>query len=585
MTQPPVTGQRGDQANERSIASRKNLVSDFTAGLTTGIADIPDAMASAILAGANPVQGLYAIMIGTPLGAIFGSSAFMTVAATSAVAITAGSALTAFSGEERATALAGLALLAGLFMVLAGLLKAGRLLRFVSNSVVIGFLTGVSILVVLSQLGDLTGYSSAYSNKVMKTIDLLRNLDQIDPPTAVIGLLTILIILAVNKTRLANFSMLIGMLGGSALLLLLGWASVQQVSDVATIPTSLPMPKLPDPSQWPILIVDAVAIAVIAMVQGAGVSKAYPNPDGNYPEASRDFIGQGAANIGAGLLQGMPVGGSVSTTALNVSSGARSRWANILSGLVVVVAVLLFSRAVSLVAMPAMAALLIVAGVQSLKREEIADVWHTGWGSRTVMLATLGLTLFIPLQWAVFAGAALSILFYLVSSSEEARVVEYVANPDGTFTEKAPPAVLPSHAVTLLQVYGSLFFAGAGHVEAMLPSAKGAERPVVVMRLRFQDSISSTFINILERYAAELRESGGRLFLTGVSEKVKQQLDRTRTTEEVLGGDSIFLATNTLGAASRQAMLAADGWLQATVGGAILQMEELNTDKSQIQTD
>lgn len=92
---------------------------------------------------------------------------------------------------------------------------------------------------------------------------------------------------------------------------------------VAVIPTALPLPKLPDPSLWPVLLVDALAIAVIALVQGAGVSKAYPNSD--YPEPSRDFIGQGAANIGAGLLQGMPVGGSVSTTALNVSTtrGAR----------------------------------------------------------------------------------------------------------------------------------------------------------------------------------------------------------------------------------------------------------------------
>jgi len=93
---------------------RQNLVSDFTAGLTTGVANIPDAMASAILAGANPVQGLYAIMIGTPLGAICGSSAFMTVATASAVAITAGTALASFSGEQHAAGLAALGLLAGL---------------------------------------------------------------------------------------------------------------------------------------------------------------------------------------------------------------------------------------------------------------------------------------------------------------------------------------------------------------------------------------------------------------------------------------------------------------------------------------
>lgn len=150
---------------------RGNLVPDLIAGLTTGVANIPDAMASAILAGVNPLQGLYAIMIGTPLGTLFGSSAFMNVAATSALAITAGAALAAYSPDVRDSAITTLALLTGLIMLIAGLLKLGRLLRFVANSVVIGFLTGVSINVILSQLGDFTGYASAYSNKVVKAID------------------------------------------------------------------------------------------------------------------------------------------------------------------------------------------------------------------------------------------------------------------------------------------------------------------------------------------------------------------------------------------------------------------------------
>ena len=119
------------------------------------------------------------------------------------------------------------------------------------------------------------------------------------------------------------------------------------------------------------------------------MSKAYPNPDGNYPNPSRDFVGQGVANIGAGMLQGIPIGGSMGGVVLNISAGARSRWADIISGVVVVVAVLLFSRAVSLVAIPTMAALLIVAGFQSIKSERIQDIWVTGWAPRMVMAVTL----------------------------------------------------------------------------------------------------------------------------------------------------------------------------------------------------
>lgn len=548
--------------------TRGNLVSDLIAGLTTGVANIPDAMASSVLAGANPVQGLYAIMVGTPLGALFGSSAFMNVAATSALSITAGSALASYSGDAHAVAIATLAVLTGLIMVLAGLLRMGRLLRFVANSVVIGFLTGVSINVILSQLGDFTGYSSEYSNKVVKALDTLLHLGQVDPQTTAIGVLTVAVILLVDRTRLRNFSMLLGMVIGSAAVIILGWTAVQQVQDVAIIPSSLPMPKLPDFSLTSALWLDAVALAIIALVQGAGVSKGYPNPDGNYPNPSRDFVGQGAANVGAGIFQGMPIGGSVSSTALNISSGAKSRWANVFSGLLVVLAVLLFSRAVSMVAMPAMAALLIVAGVQSIKRERIHDVWDTGWSPRIVMLFTLALTLAIPLQQAVFLGVVLSILVYFfVTSSHEVRVTQLTPVPFGA-TEGPVPAELPSHAVTVLQIYGNLTFMGAETLEARLPSARGAECPVVILRLRAQEGIGSSFIAVVERYDQQLRAHGGKLMLAGVNPKIKGQLDRTETTADVLGAENVFVSSATLGASTRAAYDAAQRWLEEMAGGA-----------------
>lgn len=535
---------------------------DLIAGLTTGVANIPDAMASAVLAGANPVQGLYAIMIGSPLGAIFGSSVFMNVATTSAMAITTGSALAAYTGDAHAVAISTLAVLTGLVMALAGLLKMGRLLRFVANSVVIGFLTGVSINVILSQLGDFTGYSSAYSNKVVKAVDTLLHLDQVDVPTTVIGLLTVAVILLVDRTRLRNFSMLIGMMVASVAVIALNLTSVQQVSDIAVIPTSLPMPKLPDISLMPVLLLDAIALSIIGLVQGAGVSKAYANPDGNYPNPSRDFIGQGAANIGAGLFQGLPIGGAVATTALNVSAGAKSRWANILSGLVVVLAVLLFSRAVSMVAMPAMAGLLIVAGFQSIKTGRIQDIWATGWPPRVIMAATLAMTLVLPLQQAVFVGVALSILVhFFVTSGHEVRLTELTIRDDGAVTVDSAPAVLPGNAVTLLEIFGNMTVAGAETLEAILPPVKNAERAVVILRLRAQDGIGSSFVAVLERYAQQLKAHGGKLMLSAVNAKIKGQLDRTGTTVEILGAENVFEATPVVGASTRAAYTAAQHWL------------------------
>lgn len=547
---------------EASDTSSSTLASDVIAGLTTGVANIPDAMASAILAGANPVQGLYAIMIGTPLGALFGSSAFMTVCATSALAITAGTALAAYSGEQHYTAIATLAFLTGVVMVLAGLLKLGRLLRFVSNSVLVGFLTGVSITVVLSQLGDFTGYSSAYSNKVVQAFDLLLNLNQVNPHTTAIGLLTVATILLVDRTPLGKFSMLIGMVAGTVALLLTGWTDVQQVSDIAVIPSSLPLPRLPDFSMLLTLLPVAISLSIIGLVQGAGVSKAYPNPDGTYPDTSRDFIGQGAANIGSGLLQGIPIGGSVSSTALNVSSGAQSRMANVVAGLLVVVVILLLSGLVGLVAMPAMAALLIVAGYQSIKWAALSDVWNTGLSSRLVMLATLILTLIIPLQWAVMAGVILSIVAYVLNSVHDVDLRQVIEDPAGGYTEKAPPATLPSEEVTLLTMYGDLFFAGADRLEELLPDPAGSTRPVVIIDFHDRVNISSTFITVLERYETKLRAVSGKLILSSVTEDAKRQLDRTETTSEWLGEEDIFMTQYTLSSSAITAYRSGEAWLE-----------------------
>jgi SulP family sulfate permease len=537
-------------------------VPDLIAGLTAGIANIPDAMASAVLAGTNPVYGLYGLMTGTPVGALLTSSHFMAVAVTSAMALIVGSTLAGFSGYKHTTALFTLTLLVGVFAILAGLLRLGRLMRYVANSVLVGFLSGVSVLIVLSQLGDFTGYASEYSNKVVKAIDLFLHLTEIDLQTFAIGILAVFIILVLNRTRLRNFSMLFSMVLASGAVLLLGWESVTTVGDIAEIPSSLPRPQLPDLSLVTALLLPALSLTLIALVQGAGVSKSYANPDGRYPDVSRDFLGTGAANVAASFFQGMPLGGSVGTSALNVSAGARTRWANFISGLVIVVVVLLFSQAVSFAAMPAMAALLIVAGIQSINIEKVRHVWDVGVGPRSVMVVTFVATLIVPVQWAVFIGVILSGIVYFLSAADDVKVVELILTESGQFRIQDAPDQLSSRTATMIQIQGNLFYAADDKIETMLPSARQAEYPVVILGLRGHNEIDSTFIILMERYNEQLEASGGKLILAGVSEHTRKQLDKTETTDELLGEEDIFEATEILGESFQLAYQAAQDWLE-----------------------
>ncbi|HSD58051.1 MAG TPA: SulP family inorganic anion transporter, partial [Methanotrichaceae archaeon] len=184
---------------------------DLLAGLTNAIAAIPDALASGVLAGVNPINGLYGLMVGTPVAALTTGSEFMSVTITSAMAIAVGSALVGYTGDTLTQALVTVALVIGIFQVVAGLMHWGYFVRFVSNAVMTGFLTGIALLIILGQLGDLTGYEYTIesSNKVLRTLDLLLHISQVDPATTVVGLTTIAMIVVLGKTRVGNLSLLL----------------------------------------------------------------------------------------------------------------------------------------------------------------------------------------------------------------------------------------------------------------------------------------------------------------------------------------------------------------------------------------
>ena len=283
--------------------------------------------------------------------------------------------------DERTGVLIMLTLMVGLIQLALGLLKLGWITKFVSNSVMVGFITGVCILIILGQLGDLTGYSSEYSNKVVKTVDLVLHFDEVSWTTLAVGLATVGLILALGRTPARKFAMVLAFAVVTVGVAVLG-LGVQLVSDVAAIPSGLPEFQVPDFSKAAGLIVPAIAIAAIGLIQGAGVSKSVPNPGGEYGDDSRDFAAQGVANAAVSFFQGMPIGGSVSASALNVSSGARSRWANVYAGVIVAVVLLLFGSAIEKVPMATVAALLIVAAVGSLKPAAILEVWRTNWAAR-----------------------------------------------------------------------------------------------------------------------------------------------------------------------------------------------------------
>jgi SulP family sulfate permease len=217
--------------------------------------------------------------------------------------------------------------------------------------------------------------------------------------------------------------------------------------------------------------------------------------------------------------------------------------------------------------MPAMAALLILAGIQSLKVAEVVDIWQVEVRPRMIMLVTFICTLAMPVQYAVFVGVVLSGLAYLLTSAYQVRLVELVPE-GGNYREKPAPTQLPDKAITILQAYGSLFYAAIDRLEKKLPSARNAERPVVILRMRQHDEIGSTFIVLIERYETQLKAAGGKLILAGVNPKVVKQLKATETSQDILGDEDVFMATKVVRQSLDEAIVAAQAWLNAQAEGS-----------------
>ena len=549
------------------IRPEKGTVRDeVIAGLPGAIGSVPDGMAAALLTGVNPVFGLYASFAGPIAGGLTASTRLMVITTTSAAALAAGSAIAPLAPEDRPAALFLLVVVAGALMVAAGILRLGRYTRFVSHSVMIGFLTGVAVNIVAGQIPDLAGAEAEGNVAVAKALDVILNPAGIHLGSLLVGLAAIALLLIAARTPVATFGAIVALAIPTVGVVLLDMTSVATVSDIGEIPSGIPLPYLPDLRSISFeVITGALAVAAIVLVQGTGVAESAPNRDGSRANANQDFIAQGLGNMASGLFRGLPVGGSVGQTALNIAAGARSRWASIFSGLWMLLILVAFGGLVGRVAMPTLAAVLIVAAVGSLRIREVETIWRIGLSSQIAMATTFLATLLLPVAAAVGIGVALSLLLQLNRGAMDLAVVELRTRDDGRSEERPAPAALPSRSVTVLDVYGSLLYAGARTLEARLPNPSTAEMPVVVLRLRGRTTLGATALSVLRSYARQLDALGGRLFLSGVDPNVVGLIRRTGRAH---GEPSLEVveATKVIGESTDAARDEALAWLAARTG-------------------
>lgn len=543
------------------------IVPNIISGLATGLFSIPEGMAYAQLAGVNPVYGLYSGIVAVIVSSLTTGTILMMSTLTSAIALATASVMQSagIQSSQMPAALFTITFLTGAIMFLLGIFRLGSIVNFVSNAVMTGFVAGASLLIILGQEHHLTGYSPQGANQFQKTINWLQNIDQWEPTTVAIAIAVIVLMVLLKRVKaIEKFAPIIVLVLATIAVNLLG-LQTELVGDIATIPNSLPPFMLPDFSLIPQLLLGSMSVALVALAQGAGISTAVPNPDGSKASSSRDFVGEGLGNLAGSFFQSMATGGSLSRTGISVDAGANSRLGGVFAGLWLGLIVLLFGSSAEKVPMAVIGGMLTVIGVELIMARVPSAklVLRTGeWGPIAAMIITFGTALFIPLQYTIFLGAALSLILYVVAAAKKLSVEQAVRLSDGGWETRSVPKTMTPHEVNMFVINGLDFFAEVPTLESDLPPTTGISGTPIVLVLRDLRTISSTGLRWLDRYTAELRKSGNELFLADVNPEAMAILERSGVAD-IIGKENIIPSTPRVLGAEQQAWDLARSWLAA----------------------
>lgn len=513
---------------------------DVVSGFVTGLFSIPEGMAYASIGGFNPVLGLYSGMVPTMVGSVFTRTVLMVTTLTSAIALSAQDVLKeAGLDPSKIGNVVTLTLMVGVVMLVFGLLRLGSIMSFVSNAVMTGFTTGIALQIVVGVLGDSTGYEPAGHNKLLQIGDWLAHIGQWDWTTVAVTAATIGVWALARLARpLRAVATLVALLVVTIGVTVLG-VHTKLVHDIAAVPSSLPMPVLPDLAAVPELLVGAVAVALVALAQAAGIGAAVPNPDGSRTSTSGDFVAQGVANLAGGFFQALPTGGSLSRTGVAISSGAQTRWAGVFAGIWLALIVVLFGSLTEYIPMAVIGGLVLVIGAELIlgRLPDVLLVLRTSWMSAAAMVVTFLATTQIPLQRAIILGAVLSLLLFCARVAKESGLVRLVRGENGYWRTAKVPERLEPGEVIVLQYIGTSFFAELNKINESWPGV--TDGVTVVLSVRgVPDVPSSTLMKVLIDRAGALRAVGGRLILVGADERLIALL-RASGVESAVGAENI----------------------------------------------
>ncbi|GLR57284.1 SulP family inorganic anion transporter [Rhizobium indigoferae] len=531
--------------------NRDWLRSDIPAGLSIAAVGLPSAIAYPAIAGLPPETGIYASIVGPIAYAIFGPSrllvigpdaATMTVLAAAMAAIIA--AEPAAAGIDRVAIASTLALGVGFFCIAAKLLKLGVLASFLSRPILVGFFAGVSLSILVGQIGRFTGVKIESEGLIPPLLEILRKSASIHWPSLLFGLLMFALLWAVRAFPVKVPGPVLVVVLSVVLSAIFDFHG-RGIAVVGDIPSGLPMLSFPALHQMPLdkIVLGSAAIFLVSFGAGIVAARSFGSRTGEEVDANQELIGLGAANIAPGLFGSFPISVSDSRTAINLSTGGVSQASGLVSAATLVAALVFLHSALRILPIPALAAILATAAISLIDVHELKKIWRISRMEFVfALIAMWGAISFGVLNGVIVAVAAT--LVYLVRKTMFPRdgLLGRIEGRHGFFDLARFPEARPVEGAAVFAIQGNILFYNADYLRMRLTTiAKGlaAGTRCFVLDASAITHIDSTGATALAAVAEILAKRDIIFAIADLSEESRDILERAGVIKAI-GAHNLF---------------------------------------------
>ncbi|MBX5857760.1 SulP family inorganic anion transporter [Pseudomonas aeruginosa] len=513
---------------------------DVQAGLSVAAIQIPTAIAYAQIAGFPPQVGLYACILPMLIYALIGSSRQLMVGPDAATAAMVAAAITplAAGDPQRLVDLSMIvAIMVGLFSIVAGLARAGFIASFLSRPILVGYLNGIGLSLLVGQLGKLFGYEAATSGFVAGILALLENLLHIHWPTLILGSLSLLLMVLLPRRFPQLPGALCGVLLASLAAALLG-LDRYGVELLGEVPAGLPQLSWPQTSleELKSLLRDATGITVVSFCSAMLTARSFAARHGYSINANHEFVALGLANIGAGVSQGFAISGADSRTAVNDMVGGKTQLVGVVAALVIGATLLLLNKPLGWVPMPALGAVLLLAGWGLIDVQALKGFWKLSRFEFSLCLLTTVGVLSVGVLPGIFVAvsiAVLRLLYYTYRPSD--AVLGWMHGIDGQVELAKYPQATTLPGLVIYRFDAPLLFFNADYFkQRVLAVVDGSERPnAVLLNAEAMTNLDISGLATLHEVQQILKAQGVHLSLARVTGQTLDLLQRSSMLGEI----------------------------------------------------